>query len=161
MPVEPSVINIASQASQSGGMLFACWAIVIVLALMFVVFMRAHKKDYALAIIPLVILPLAHIFSRLLANALDNILPLTGVELQVAIDMTAGLVSCLLIGLTGRRIQEKRTRPDVLSLLFRLYHHPGVGFCCQYPDEFPCMIPRPGGALPSGFFQLSLRFQTC
>ena len=110
MPVEPSVINIAIQASQSGGMLFACWAIVIVLALMFVVFMRAHKKDYALAIIPLVILPLAHIFSRLLANALDNILPLTGVELQVAIDMTAGLVSCLLIGLTGRRIQEKRTR---------------------------------------------------
>ena len=35
------------------GMLFACWAIVIVLLAMVVVFMRAKKKDYALAVLPL------------------------------------------------------------------------------------------------------------
>ena len=38
-------------------MLFACWAIVIVLVAMFLVFMRAHKKEYAVAIVPLIVLP--------------------------------------------------------------------------------------------------------
>lgn len=97
-------------ANTSSGMLFACWAIVIVMAAMFIVFMRAHKKEYALAIIPLILLPLVHIFSSLLARMLASFLPLTAGELRMAIDVTAGLVSCLLIGLTARHIRGRRTR---------------------------------------------------
>ncbi len=101
-------------ANTSSGMLFACWAIVIVMAAMFIVFMRAHKKEYALAIIPLILLPLVHIFSsllaRMLARMLASFLPLTAGELRMAIDVTAGLVSCLLIGLTARHIRGRRTR---------------------------------------------------
>ena len=52
----------------SAGMLFACWAIVIVLLAMFIVFMRARQKSYALAILPLVIVPFIHIISGVIKN---------------------------------------------------------------------------------------------
>lgn len=92
------------------GLLFACWAIVIVLSSMFLVFMRARKREYAYAIIPLVLLPLVHIFSGLLARLLAAVLPFGPSDLRRAIDVTGGLVACLLIGWTARRIQGKRTR---------------------------------------------------
>ena len=99
-------------ASNTSGMLFACWAIVIVLVLMFFVLMRGNQKEYARAIVPLGVLPAVHIFSALLANWIDRVLnlPITPNELRVAIDVTAGLISCLLMGLTSRHIAEKRTR---------------------------------------------------
>ena len=50
------------------GCFFACWAIVIVLSLMVLVFLRARKKEYAVAILPLLIAPFVHIFSGLLAK---------------------------------------------------------------------------------------------
>ena len=105
-----SFLYAAETVNNTAGMLFACWAIVIVMALMFIVFMRAHKKEYALAIVPLIILPLVHIFSAMLANLLARFLPLAPRELRMAIDVTAGLISCLLIGLTARHIPERRTR---------------------------------------------------
>ncbi len=43
------------------GCFFACWAIVIVLSLMVLVFLRARKKEYAVAILPLLIAPFVHI----------------------------------------------------------------------------------------------------
>ena len=125
--MEPSLIENVRETGGSSGMLFACWAIVIVLLAMVVVFMRAKKKDYALAvlpltlvpfahiisgvaIVPLIVLPFIHILSNPLAHLLDPLLPLTLPELRIAVDMTAGLVSCLLIGLTARHIRERRTR---------------------------------------------------
>lgn len=104
--MESSLIENVRETGGSSGMLFACWAIVIVLVAMFLVFMRAHKKEYAVAIVPLIVLPFIHILS----NLLDPLLPLTLPELRIAVDMTAGLVSCLLIGLTARHIRERRTR---------------------------------------------------
>ena len=91
-------------------MLFACWSIVIVLAAMFFVFMRAHKKEYAVAVLPLVITPLMHICSGVIARWLDGILPLTWVELRVALDLIAALISCLLIVFSSRSIAVRRSR---------------------------------------------------
>lgn len=96
--------------STSVGMLFACWSIVIVLAAMFFVFMRARKKEYAVAVLPLVITPLMHICSGVLARWLDGILPLTWVELRIALDLIAALISCLLIGFSSRSIPVRRSR---------------------------------------------------
>ena len=56
------------------GMLFACWAIVIVLLAMVVVFMRAKKKDYALAVLPLTLVPFAHIISGVISRFLDSLI---------------------------------------------------------------------------------------
>ena len=57
--MESSLIENVQETGGSSGMLFACWAIVIVLVAMFLVFMRAHKKEYAVAIVPLIVLPLS------------------------------------------------------------------------------------------------------
>ena len=90
--MESSLIENVRETGGSSGMLFACWAIVIVLVAMFLVFMRAHKKEYAVAIVPLIVLPFIHILSNPLAHLLDPLLPLT------------------LPGLTARHIRERRTR---------------------------------------------------
>ena len=108
--VQPMAEDTAPPPSTSAGMLFACWSIVIVLAAMFFVFMRAHKREYAVAVLPLVITPLMHICSGVLARWLDGILPLTWVELRVALDLIAALISCLLIGLSSRSIPVRRSR---------------------------------------------------
>lgn len=106
----PYVEDSTPPPSTSVGMLFACWSIVIVLAAMFFVFMRAHKKEYAVAVLPLVITPLMHICSGVIARWLDGILPLTWVELRVALDLIAALISCLLIGFSSRSIAVRRSR---------------------------------------------------
>ncbi len=92
------------------GMLFACWAIVIILSLMAIVFLRARKKEYAVAILPLLIAPFVHIFSGILAKGADAFLPLSTGQIRIIIDLTAGLISCLLLGLASRGIPERRTR---------------------------------------------------
>ncbi|MCI9413795.1 MAG: hypothetical protein HFJ79_01265 [Clostridiales bacterium] len=99
----------------SAGMLFACWAIVIVLLAMALVFMRAGQKAYALAILPLVITPFVHIFSGVIARTVSPALPFTAAEVRAALDMTSGLVSCLLIGATTRGITRRKTR-NALSI---------------------------------------------
>ena len=101
---QPSVPN------TSFGMLFACWAIVIVLLAMVVVFMRAKKKEYALAVLPLTLVPFAHIVSGVIARLIDPLIPLNFIELRVLIDLTAALFSCLLLGFSSRGITEKRSR---------------------------------------------------
>ena len=100
----------AATVSTTTGMLFACWAIVIVLISVFIVFMRKGKREYAVAVLPLVLVPLMHIFSGVLANALAIPLQLTASEIRVIFDITAGLVGCVLIGLFALNIKGKRTR---------------------------------------------------
>lgn len=92
------------------GMLFACWAIVIVLLAMVVVFMRAKKKDYALAVLPLTLVPFAHIISGVISRFLDSLIFLSFTQIRVLIDLTAALFSCLLLGFSSRGIPEKRNR---------------------------------------------------
>ena len=94
----------------SFGMLFACWAIVIVLLAMLVVFMRAKKKEYALAVLPLTLVPFAHIVSGVIARLVDPLVFLSYTEIRVLIDLTAALFSCLLLGFSSRGIEEKRSR---------------------------------------------------
>lgn len=97
-------------AKTPAAMLFACWAIVIVLALMIVVFLRAQKKEFAVAILPLMVAPFVHIFSGVLSKTLDAVLPLNTAQIRIIIDLLAGLISCLLLGLLSRGIPGKRTR---------------------------------------------------
>ena len=73
----------------SAGMLFACWAMVIV--------------------------PFIHIISGVIARFLDPSLPLTGMEIRAIIDTTAALISCLLVGAMSRGIPQRRTR-NMLSV---------------------------------------------
>ncbi|HIW73219.1 MAG TPA: hypothetical protein H9684_02745 [Firmicutes bacterium] len=97
-------------ANTPASMLFACWAIVIVLWAMVVIFLRAKKKEYAVAILPLLIAPAVHIFSGVAAAWLGAAVALTAGQLRIIIDLTAGLISCLLLGLVSRGIEDRRAR---------------------------------------------------
>ena len=92
------------------GMLLACWAIVIVICAMAMVFLRARKKEYALAVLPLMLVPLFHILSGILANQLGRFIALTREELRALVDINMALLSCLLLGLASRGIGDKRNR---------------------------------------------------
>ena len=100
----------SSGAKTSTEMLFACWAIVIVLLAMELVFLRARKKEYAVAILPLLITPAVYIVSGVVSGWLSGFLSLAAGQIRVIIDLTAGMVSCLLLGLASRGIAERRTR---------------------------------------------------
>ncbi len=64
---------------------------------MVVVFMRAKKKDYALAVLPLTLVPFAHIISGVISRFLDSLIFLSFTQIRVLIDLTAALFSCLLL----------------------------------------------------------------
>ena len=51
-----------------------------------------------------------HIFSGLLAKGMDTFLSLSTGQIRIMIDLTAGLISCLLLGLASRGIPDRRTR---------------------------------------------------
>lgn len=100
----------ADSASNSGSMLFSCWAIALIIAAMSFVFLRFGKKEYSLAILPLLITPLANIAGGLFSRFLSGFIKLPISELRVMIVLTAGLFSCLSLGLCSRGISGPRTR---------------------------------------------------
>lgn len=97
-------------ATANFGMLWACWAIIIVILAMFVVFMRANKKAYAIAILPLAVPSALYIPSGVLARYWSRFLPIGSIELMILINLVAGVIACLLIALTARRIPVKANR---------------------------------------------------
>lgn len=102
--------EVLQTVESKAGMLFACWAIVIVLLAVAFVFLRSGRKNYAVAILPLLVTPFVHIFSGIIARILVHTIPLTSANIRMIIDITAGLVSCLLLGLASRNIEDRRTR---------------------------------------------------
>jgi len=94
----------------SGGMLFACWAILIVLIAMSFVFLRSGKKEYSVAILPLLITPFIYIVSGLISKIMIGVLPYSYFEMRAIITVTAGLFSCLLLGLASRKLSGLQSR---------------------------------------------------
>ena len=60
--------------------------------------MRAHRKDYAITTLPLLILPLLHVFSLWAAKPIAGVFPLEPAGVTVAIDATALIISCTALG---------------------------------------------------------------
>ncbi|MCL2884642.1 MAG: hypothetical protein FWF49_04085 [Oscillospiraceae bacterium] len=96
--------------SNARSMLFGCWAILIVLLLMAVVFLRSKKKGYAAAILPLILVPVVHIAGNFLAVQSAKALPLDPLQLRIVLEIAAGLIACVLLGFSSRAIKEKRSR---------------------------------------------------
>ncbi|HHV50937.1 MAG TPA: hypothetical protein GXX54_04440 [Clostridiales bacterium] len=102
----------AAEAVQEkpSGMLFASWSIIIVLAAMVFVFLRYGKKEYSIAVLPLFITPLIYIFSGILARAATRFIFYPVQDLRIIITITAGLISCLLLGPASRKLEGARIR---------------------------------------------------
>ncbi len=93
-------------------LLFASWATVMLIGLMFIVFFRRKKKEYAWAVLPLGIPAGIYILSGILARLADPILSFANsYQIRIIIDLAAALVACLLIGiLSGKIPGGKRNR---------------------------------------------------
>lgn len=90
-------------------LLIACWATVIVLILMALVFWRSKKNSYAVAVLPLTIPPLVHLISGILARGLETTLPFANpFQIRIVIDLIAAIVACVLIGIASQFLYETR-----------------------------------------------------
>jgi len=100
--VQPSVVS-------NQKLMIACWATVIVFALMALVFFRSKRRGYGFAVLPLTIPPAAHIVSGMLARTIDPAIPpISAVQLRIIIDLAAALVACAAIGLVANFVSKKR-----------------------------------------------------
>lgn len=91
-------------------MLVECVCIILLILLMAFVFLRAHRKEYALTTLPLVILPLMHLLSFTVAHHIAKIMPLDTNGVTVAFDATALVISCTILGVLSNKITAKRAK---------------------------------------------------
>lgn len=90
-------------------LLIACWATVIVLTAMALVFWRRKKSNYAVATMPLILPPLGHLISGILARGLDLTFPFASpFQIRIVIDLIAAIAACVLIGITSQLVYETR-----------------------------------------------------
>ena len=99
-------------------MLVECISIVMIILLMAVVFLRAHRKDYAITTLPLLILPLLHVFSLWAAKPIAGVFPLEPAGVTVAIDATALIISCTALGFFSHRIAAKKPRMVQIGIVY-------------------------------------------
>ncbi len=89
--------------------LIACWATVIIVLAMALIFFRGKRRHYGTAILPLILPPLMHIVSGFLSRWLDNLLPFaTSYDIRIVLDLIAAVSACVLIGLASSLLYETR-----------------------------------------------------
>jgi len=106
----------------SNKLLIACWATVIVLIAMALVFWRSKKSNYAVAVLPLVLPPLGHLISGILARGLDLTLPFaSSFQIRIVIDLIAAIAACVLVGVTSQLVYETRKGRTLFALSCSLF----------------------------------------
>jgi len=92
-------------------LLIECSAIIIIILGVFFIFLRQKKGDYAICIVPLLLLPFAHIAGEAIVPLLGKVTAANPEDLRIAIDATALMGACLLFGSLGQlRIKSKKAR---------------------------------------------------
>lgn len=91
-------------------MLVESFAVIAVVFALAFAFLRAGKKDYATGILPLLILPVVHIFLSYIADFFSSLLHAKYNTVAVCILVLALIASCILIGLCGGRFSKKSHR---------------------------------------------------
>ncbi len=103
-------------------MLFECAAIFSLIFVVVIMYVRSHKKDYALATIPLLVLPLVNVLAYLSSGKLSSMLPMDKFTVYAAINIIAVIVSSCLVGIMSGKFKRKPTRIAyiVMSLIFNI-----------------------------------------
>ena len=97
----------------------------VIFGLIFVVvmsYMRAKKRNYALATVPLLVLPLANVVSYLVSGGLSGFLPMDKFTVYAAINIVSALVSSCLVGIMSSKFSKRATRIAYIfmSLVFNI-----------------------------------------
>ncbi len=103
-------------------MLIECTAIALLISMVALMYVRAQKRDHALATIPMLILPLANILAYTVSDNLSHILPMDEFTVYAAMNIVAVVVSSCLVGVMSYKFSKKSTKTVyiVMSLIFNI-----------------------------------------
>lgn len=93
-------------------------SILAILCCLLVVFIRAHRPDYAISITPIMILPFAHLVALGILKAAVILLPFSSYYICLAfVDIAALAISSALLLLFSVKIKSKRNKRLYIMML--------------------------------------------
>lgn len=103
-------------------MIVECFVMCGLILVVIIAYMRAKRKNYAFATIPLLILPLANVVSYFVSGELAGFLPADKFTVYAAIDIVSAFVSCCFVGIMSSKFSRKSTRAAYvfMSLVFNI-----------------------------------------
>lgn len=103
-------------------MIVECVAIILVILTIGVVFLRTKRKDYALSVLPLLIVPTIHILTSDLkiAKCIALLFSTDTYIMVICIDIISLVLSCIMIGLFSQNFKSKTARHSytIISAVF-------------------------------------------
>lgn len=97
-------------------MIVDCWVIVVIILVISSVFLRTKRKDYALAVLPLAIVPLAHIVSSPVSKIIAKIYPWEFNDIRLSFEIIALVVTGIFLTQSSMKIKSKTSRNAFLIL---------------------------------------------
>ena len=98
-------------------MVLECSAMILVVLMLCYILMQYYKgSGYAIGALPLVLVPLVHILGRSLAYPVGYVLRLNRTAAYIALDVTALMLTCLLLGLISANIRNQKRRWSYLLI---------------------------------------------
>ena len=97
-------------------MIIECWAIIVIIICMVIIFLRAKRKDYAFGIIPLMLVPFIHAVGSPIANVLTKVLPWQIQDIRLSLDISALVVTGMLLGYLAMNFKSKKIRRTFLVM---------------------------------------------
>ena len=103
-------------------MLVECTAIFCLIFVVVIMYIRSHRKDYALATVPLLVLPLINILAYLSSGKLSALLPMDKFTVYAVLNIVAVIVSSCLVGVMSVKFKRRSTRIAyiIMSLIFNI-----------------------------------------
>lgn len=103
-------------------MLVECLVIFGLILVVIVSCIRAKKKRYAFATVPLLILPLSNVLSYFISARLADIMPLDKFTVYAAINVISAIISSCLVGIMSQKLVKKASAAAymIMSLGFNI-----------------------------------------
>ena len=97
-------------------MVAECWTVVLIILLVVGVYLHRGKKRLAMAVLPLVLVPLTHIVGAPVSVWVENIFPGDSAFLQIAMDVVALVIANMIFGAFSRGYRGKGSRRAYMVL---------------------------------------------
>ena len=88
-------------------MLIECFAIVLLIFAIFILYLRTGKKKTGISILPLVTVPVAHIISFVVSHKIAYLFNIDDLTVGIIIHIAALVISAILIGLFADNYYKK------------------------------------------------------
>ncbi|MBP1560851.1 MAG: hypothetical protein J6C96_06380 [Oscillospiraceae bacterium] len=103
-------------------MLIECIVILGLIVVVALMYIRTKKKDYALATVPLTILPLANVLAYTCSGVLSNLFPMDKFTVYAALNIVAVIISSCFVGIMSGKFKKRTIRASyiTISLIFNI-----------------------------------------